>query len=127
MNRFLLFLLIFCSSSCTVVRGDRNKGTYLLATVGGDVKQYAQTSEGAMAGEVNNSSSFQKAITAAQHYIWAQTMQNAISTAAKSYTKINATNKGAEVEKVLSSDSVKKAEISAEIQQKQLELTEPIP
>ena len=46
MRSLLCILLLGFLSSCTVVHGDATKGTYALATVGGDLKDYAQTANG---------------------------------------------------------------------------------
>ena len=54
------------------MHGNASKGTYLLATVGGDVKDYAQTAGGVTVASMDNSSSFRSASDTVRKLVYAQ-------------------------------------------------------
>lgn len=106
-------LLFFAFPACTVIHGDKEKGTYLYAALGGDAKQYAQTSEGVVAESVTNSESFRKATNIAHSIIWASALKSVANAAAGAVKSISNTKTAAGVTKAQSADAVKIEEIHA--------------
>lgn len=60
--KLLLSLLVCMLASCTVIQGNRQKGTYLYASFGGDVKDLKVDEKSASIGEINNSKAALSAI-----------------------------------------------------------------
>lgn len=92
--KHLLYLPLVLLASCTVIHGDRNKGTYTLATVGGDVTEMAQTAEGYTAASLDNSKSFKEVAAAAKAQIWAGALKSVASTAGSTYQGITKAKEG---------------------------------
>lgn len=70
MNPFFLILialLALCTfPSCTVVRGDQTKGTYTMASVGGNLEGYRQSATEVSAGKIDNATTATKVVSAYQ-------------------------------------------------------------
>jgi hypothetical protein len=82
-------LLALFFSSCTVIHGNREKGSYLYASVGGDASELAQTSEGVTVAAVDNSKSFKELSGAAKSAIWAGALRSVANTAGTALTKVS--------------------------------------
>jgi hypothetical protein len=80
--------MLLIMPSCTVVHGNREKGSYLLATVGGDVSEMAQTPEGYTVATLDNSKSFKEVSGAVKSAVWAGALKSVASTAGKAWTKV---------------------------------------
>lgn len=76
------------SCSCTVVHGDANKGTYTLATLGGDLTEMAQTPQGYTVSNMDNSKSFKEASSALKNYVWSGAFKSVASTAGKAWSGV---------------------------------------
>lgn len=121
----LLAILLAILPACTVIHGDKLKGTYTYASVGGDAKQYAQTSEGVAAADINNSESFRKAANIAHSVIWASAFKSIANAAAGAVKSISNAKTAAGLEKAKSADSVKIEEIHAKTAE--TEILNPVP
>lgn len=77
-------LVVHLFSSCTVIHGNAQAGTYTLATLGGDVTGYAQTADGVTAEKMDNSTSFREGNSTLRQAVWAgaaKSVANGISKA----------------------------------------------
>jgi hypothetical protein len=123
MNRKLLFpgllwvalVILSCfMSSCTVVHGNREKGTYTYATMGGDTKGLAQTSEGVTAESVTTSESFKSASDAIRKVIYAQVAGSVIKAGVAGYREITNAKTAAGTAKVQATEATKQSAIQAQ-------------
>lgn len=122
---FLLLFFIF--PACTVIHGDKLKGTYTYAALGGDAKQYAQTSEGVAATDINNSESFRKAANIAHSVIWASAVKGIANSLSGAWKSTANAKTAANLEKAKSADAVKIEEIHAKTAETEILNQAPTP
>lgn len=116
MKRFLLLTLCIPVVSCTVMHGNKQKGTYTYASVGGDTKGYAQTADGATAEAVTTSSAFQELNKTIRFGVGAAAFKSVASSALSTYSSVKnaSTAAGAAVDKAKIAADVEKASIAAQ-------------
>lgn len=112
----LTLLLIASLPACTVVHGDRAKGTYTLATVGGDIAEMAQTSEGYTVATLDNSKSFKEASGAIKAYVWAGALKSVANTAGKAWTGVTKTKEATARTGLAEKGLTDRAGIAAEVE-----------
>ena len=116
-------LLTAFATSCTVVHGDQTKGTYTLATVGGDVKDYAQTAAGVTVASLDNSTSFRSASDTIRKMVYAQIAGGVLKNVSNSWRSVANTKTAADVSKVKAVEGTKQASIAADAATKQAEIS----
>jgi len=117
-------LLILCLAlpACTVVQGDVTKGTYKLATVGGDLRGYAQSASGVTAETVDNSTSFREGNKTIRFGIGAAVASGIAKDLAGAFTNTRNAKTAAEVSKASGSEATKQAAIAADLKKTELTL-----
>ena len=136
MRLLLCFLLLVsgCHTSCTVISGNASKGTYSLATVGGDLKDYAQTAQGATVASVDNSTSFRHASDTVRRMVYATIAGSVLKNGIAGWQSVTNTKTGAEVTKQAATEATKQTTINAQAATEQARisaeaatLTPPVP
>ena len=123
MKNLLLALMPLLATSCTVMTGNKQTGTYTYASLGGNVQGYAQTSEGATAQAIDNAESFRKATNIAHSIIWAKAFGSVADSISGALTKTNASDNATQLGIQKSADAVKIKGIEAEAATEALKLT----
>jgi hypothetical protein len=112
--------LLLALPSCTVVHGDANKGTYTLATVGGDLNDMAQTSQGYTVASMDNSKSFKEASGAIKAYVWAGALKSVAGTAGKAWTKTTSAKEVTKRTGIKETGLTERTQIAADVEKAQI-------
>lgn len=131
---WVLLMLSFALSSCTSIYGNRDKGTFLYTTLGGDAKGLALTPEGATAESVVTSESFRQASDTIRRLVYAQVAGSVLRSAAQSWRSVSNAKSAAGTARVQATEATKQSAISAQAATEQAKIaseteiaTTPVP
>lgn len=110
----ILALLAQAQISCTVIHGDAGKGTYTYASLGGNAKDYAQTSGGVTASSIDNSTSFQEGTKTIRNIVYAQVLGSVTKAGLTAWQNTKNATTAAGVQNAKTAAGVEEARISAE-------------
>ena len=125
MKSLLTTLTLLLATSCTVMNGNKQTGTYTYASLGGNIQGYAQTSEGATAQVIDNAESFRKATNIAHSIIWAKALGSIADSLSGAWKGANASDNATTLGIQKSADAVKIKGIEAEVATKAIETAAP--
>lgn len=112
-------------ASCTVISGNKQTGTYTMASLGGNLDGYAQTSEGAAVQRIDNAESFRKATNIAHSIIWAKALGAITDSISGALKSTNASDNATQLGIQKSADAVKIKQIEAEAATEALQTIPP--
>lgn len=112
----IVFAMLFCCTSCTVIHGNAQAGTYTLATVGGDVTGYAQTAEGVTAEKLDNSTSFREGNSTLRQAVWAGAAKSVANGLSKAWSGVAKSKEVTARAATAESAATERAAIAAEVE-----------
>jgi hypothetical protein len=130
MKKTLLLFAVLAGGllpSCTVIHGDETRGTYTLASLGGDVSEMTQTSRGYAVARVDNSTSFRESASTLKNYIWAGALKSVANTAGSALKSVTKTKEATKVTGLQEAGLTDRAGIAAEVQKAEIETLTPTP
>lgn len=102
-------------SSCTVISGNATTGQYSYASVGGNVSNYAQTSSGVTAANIDNADGFRELNKSARFGIGAAAVVGIAKDLSASYASTTNAKTAAGVSKASGVEATKQAGIAADV------------
>ncbi len=122
----LVGMLLFLPS-CTVITGNEQKGTYALATLGGDLSEMAQTSQGYTVAKLDTSSSFRETSSALKNYVWAGAFKSVAKTAGSAFKSVTRTKEATKTVSIQEKGLTERARIEAGVKKTEILNPEPEP
>jgi hypothetical protein len=116
----LLFL-----PSCTVIHGDQTKGTYTMATLGGDLNEMSQTAQGYTVAKLDTSSSFRETSSALKNYVWAGAFKSVATTAGSAFKSVTKTKEATKTVGIQEKGLTERAGIAADVEKTKILNPEP--
>ena len=110
-----LLCLLLWLPACTIVHTDANKGTSTLASLGGDMSDYAGTPNGATFTRMDNSSSFRELNKSIRFGLGVAAAANVAKSGLDAWKSTSNTKTAADVSKNAASQATKQAAIQAEV------------
>ena len=110
---WVLLMLSFALSSCTSIYGNRDKGTFLYATLGGDAKGLALTPDGATAESVVTSESFRQASDTLRRLVYAQVAGSVARNAIQGWRSVSKAKTAAGTASIQATEATKQSAINA--------------
>jgi predicted secreted protein len=126
-NGALVLVALLILPACTVIHGDQSKGTYTLATLGGDVSEMAQTPGGYTVAKVDNGTAFRETSSALKNYIWAGALKSVANTAGNTFKSVTRTKEATKTVGLQERGLTDRTGIAAEVEQTKILNPEPLP
>lgn len=111
----LLLLLLLWLPACTIVHTDANKGTSTLASLGGDMSDYAGTPNGATFTRMENSGSFRELNKSIRFGLGVAAAANVAKSGLDAWKSTANTKTAADVSKHAATQGTKQAAIEADV------------
>lgn len=115
MKTILTCLLLLFLNACTVVHTDATKGTSTLASLGGDMSDYAGTPNGATFTRMDNSNSFREVNKSLRFGLGAAAAANVAKSGISAWQSTANTKTAADVSKHAATQTTKQAAIQADV------------
>lgn len=106
---------VFIASSCTVVHTDATKGTSTLASLGGDMADYAGTPNGATFTRMENSTSFREINKSIRFGLGVAAAADVARSGLEAWKANTSTKAAADVTKHAATQTTKQAAIQADV------------